>query len=315
MTWVQSIVLALLQGVTELFPISSLGHTVVLTALLGWGDLASSESFLPMVVLFHVGTATALLLYFWRDWVAIIRGFFVTAASGRLDADPNGRLAWLLIAGTIPAGLLGLFLQTPLRHLFANPLVAAACLAINGVVLLVGERARREALAHTAPESSVVAQSVRATSGVATLTAPHATQASLAASNVRSFANLGWREAILIGLAQSLALIPGISRSGVTMVAALRVGLSHEDAAAYTFLLATPIIAAAGVLEVPLLFGSPGSTLLIALVGGALSGVAAFVSTRFLMRYFEQGRLDPFGYYCIVAGLACFAYFLFVAHP
>ena len=142
MTWIQALVLALLQGVTELFPISSLGHTVLVTAFLGWGELENSPSFLPFVVVFHVGTATALFIYFWRDWIAIIRGFFVTAVAGRIDADPNGRVAWLLIAGTIPAGLLGVFLETPLKHLFANPLISATFLAINGVILLIGERAR-----------------------------------------------------------------------------------------------------------------------------------------------------------------------------
>jgi undecaprenyl-diphosphatase len=289
MTWLQSIVLALLQGVTELFPISSLGHTVIVTALLGWGDLEESPSFLPFLVLFHVGTATALFIYFWRDWFAIIRGFVVTAIAGRLDAEPNGRLAWLLIAGTIPAGLIGLFLETPLKRLFANPVIAAAFLVVNGIVLLVGERARRRALTAHATDDPDEKVGVR-------------------------FTSLSWREAVLVGLAQALALIPGISRSGVTMVAALRVGMTHEDAAAYTFLLATPIIGAAGVLEVPQLAGSPSSTLVIALVGGVLAGVAAYLSTKFLMRYFENGRLDPFGYYCIVAGLASAAY-LRLFHP
>ena len=281
MTWLQSLVLALLQGVTELFPISSLGHTVLLTALLGWGDLETSPSFLPFLVLFHLGTATALFIYFWRDWFAIIRGFVVTAAAGRLDAEPNGRLAWLLIVGTIPAGLIGLFLETPLKRLFANPLVAAVFLIVNGVVLLVGERARRRALASEALEPDKV--------------------------GIR-FMSLGWREAVLVGLAQVLALIPGMSRSGVTMVAALRVGMTHEDAAAYTFLLATPIIGAAAVLEIPQLAGNSPSTLLIAVVGGVVSGIAAYLSTKFLMRYFEKGRLDPFGYYCIIAGALAGAY-------
>ncbi len=297
MTWVQSLVLAVLQGVTELFPISSLGHTVIVTALLGWGALESSPNFLPFLVLFHVGTATALFIYFWRDWFTIIRGFVVTAASGRLDSDPYGRVAWLLIAGTIPAGLIGLFLENPLKGLFANPVVAAVFLAINGVILLVGERARRRALAADSVPGSTVPTSTPASGGVALLEAP------AQPAQLRRFQSLSWREAILVGLAQALALIPGISRSGVTMVAALRVGMTHEDAAAYTFLLATPIIGAAAVLELPQLAGTPTSTLVIALVGGIVAGVAAFLSTHFLMRYFEKGRLDPFGYYCIVAGL------------
>ncbi|MBV9174253.1 MAG: undecaprenyl-diphosphate phosphatase [Chloroflexi bacterium] len=311
MTWTQSLVLALLQGITELFPISSLGHTVVAAALLGWGNLVVSPSFVPFLVLFHVGTAAALFIYFWRDWVAIIRGFIVTAVAGRLDADRNGRLAWLLIVGTVPAGLIGLFLENPLKSLFATPLVAAAFLALNGVVLLVGERARRRALASEPREPREprgVPPDPRTTHGVGLLTLAPEQTSSEADSAYRPFETLTWREAVLIGLAQALALIPGISRSGVTMVAALRVGMNHEEAATYTFLLATPIIAAAGVLEIPQLFGMGSATLLPALVGGVVAAVAAYLSTTFLMRYFEKGRLDPFGYYCIIVGLLSFAF-------
>lgn len=299
MTWLQSIVLALLQGVTELFPISSLGHTVVLTSLLGWGELESSPSFLPYLVLFHLGTATALFLYFLRDWIRIIRALVVTAVAGRVDADPFGRVAWLLVAGTVPAGLVGLFLQDPLKRLFATPLVAAIFLVVNGVILLVGERIRRRKLSPasyaTAAPSPTAKASPPADSVLTSAT-------SRGDERSRPLATLSLREAVLVGLAQVLALIPGISRSGVTMVAALRVGLSHEDAAAYSFLLATPIIAAAALLEVPQLIGNPTPVLVVAVAGGILAGFAAYLSTRFLMRYFENGRLDPFGYYCLAAG-------------
>jgi undecaprenyl-diphosphatase len=313
MTWLQAVVLALLQGVTELFPISSLGHTILLTALLGWTDLQNSPSFLPFIVLFHVGTAAALFIYFWRDWVALIRAFLVTAVAGRIDADPNGRAAWLLVAGTIPTGLIGLFFQTPLKQLFSNPLVAAAFLTVNGVILLVGERARRRALATAPVAAGSDAESVPGRGRAAAQTAVAARPAAAAAGGLSSFATLGWRDATLVGLSQALALLPGISRSGVTMVAALRVGMGHEEAATYTFLLATPIIGAAGLLEIPQLAGSSSSTLVTAVVGGILAGVAAYLSTRFLMRYFEKGRLDPFGYYCIVAGLASLAFL--AIHP
>jgi undecaprenyl-diphosphatase len=311
-SWLQAVVLALLQGVTELFPISSLGHTILLTALFGWTELQNSPNFLPFIVLFHVGTAAALFLYFWRDWVAIIRAFFVTALAGRLDADPNGRAAWLLVAGTIPTGLIGLFFQTPLKQLFSNPLVAATFLTINGVILLVGERARRRAIA--APlAGGGAAELVPGSGHGAAQTVLLARPADVAAGGLSPFATLSWRDAVLVGLAQALALLPGISRSGVTMVAALRIGMRHEDAATYTFLLATPIIGAAGLLEIPQLVGSPTSTLVVAVVGGILAGVAAYLSTKFLMRYFENGRLDPFGYYCIVAGLASLAFL--AIHP
>jgi undecaprenyl-diphosphatase len=298
MTWIQSIVLALIQGITELFPVSSLGHTVILTSLLGWGQLESSANFLPFLVLFHLGTAGALLIYFWRDWWRIIRALVVTSLAGRVEADPFGRAAWLVVAGTIPAGLIGLFLQGILKQLFATPVVAAIFLVVNGVILLVGERARRNAL---------VASPVKAMRTTAPGKAEPGSSLVLGAGDdptSRPLASLSLREAALVGLAQALALIPGISRSGVTMVAALQVGMDHEDAAAYTFLLATPIIAAAGLLEVPQLFPSPASALMIAVGGGVVAGIAAYMSVRFLMRYFESGRLDPFGYYCIVAGLA-----------
>ena len=302
MSWIQSLVLGLLQGVTELFPISSLGHTVVITALLGWSGLEQSPSFVPFIVLFHIGTAAALIAYFWDDWVAIVRGLVVTAVAGRLEAEPNGRVAWLLVAGTVPAGLVGFFLEKPLKALFANPLVAAAFLVVNGGILLVGEATRRRVLGTGSAASGAQASQT----GVEDADGPVRTmlRPSGAAEGLRPFETLAWREAFLVGLAQALALIPGISRSGVTMVAALRVGMSHEDAAAYTFLLATPIIGAAGLLEIPQLFGSPPDMLLAAIAGGLLAGLAAYLSTRFLMRYFERGRLDPFGYYCIVAGLA-----------
>ena len=302
MTWIQSIVLALIQGVTELFPVSSLGHTVVLTSVLGWGELQSSANFLPFLVLFHLGTAGALLIYFWRDWARIIQALFVTALAGRIDADPFGRTAWLLVAGTIPAGLIGLFLQGILKQLFATPLVAAVFLVVNGVIILVGERTRRRSMV-AAPLKSHRPTEARS---------PENRYRSVVGAgdnpSSRPLASLSLREAMLVGIAQALALIPGISRSGVTMVAALQVGMDHEDSATYTFLLATPIIAAAGLLEVPQLFPSPASTLIIAVAGGVVAGVAAYLSVRFLMRYFESGRLDPFGYYCIVAGVASLAF-------
>ena len=300
MSWIQSLVLGLLQGVTELFPISSRGHTVVITAIVGWTGLEQGPSFLPFIVLFHLGTAGALLVYFWDDWVAIVRGLVVTAVAGRLDAEPNGRVAWLLVAGTVPAGLVGFFLEKPLKALFAAPLVAAGFLVANGVILLVGEATRRRVVAgHAAPGQAPGQARVEEDGGpVRTML-----REGSAAEGLRPFETLSWREAFLVGLAQALALVPGISRSGVTMVAALRAGMSHEDAAAYTFLLATPIIGAAGLLEIPQLFGSPPDVLVIAVAGGLVAGLAAYLSTRFLMRYFEHGRLDPFGYYCVAAGL------------
>ena len=301
MTWIQAIVLALLQGASELFPISSLGHTVVVTSLLGWRQFQGSDAFLPFVVLLHVGTAAALLTFFWRDWVRIVRALITTAIAGRVDADPNGRLAWLIVAGTIPAGLVGLFLEKPLQALFNSPIVAATFLVVNGGVLLAGERLRLRA-ATAAGTATVTGGSIEVARPGQVLVAERDV-----APAERPLASLSLKEAVLVGLAQSLALIPGISRSGVTMVAGLLVGMSHEDAATFAFLLATPIIAAAGLLEIPVLFASASVSLPMALAGGVAAGIAAYLSVRFLMRYFETGRLDPFGIYCILAGVGSLA--------
>lgn len=297
MTWFQIIFLAILQGVSELFPVSSLGHTVVITHLAGWQEFESNPTFLPYVVLLHVGTATALLAFFWRDWVRIIRALIRTAIVGRIDADPHGKLAWLVVAGTIPAGLIGLFLEQPLKQLFSNPAVAATFLAVNGILMLGGERLRRRSVETSGAVVRPDGGSLEvARPGQSVLEAP-------TPDGSMPMAKLTLVSAVLIGLAQALALIPGISRSGVTMVAGLLVGLSHEDSATFAFLLATPLIAAAGLLEIPVLFAGAGAMLIPSLVGGVVAGVAAYLSVRFLMRYFETGRLDPFGYYCLLAGL------------
>ncbi len=301
MTWIQAIVLALLQGASELFPISSLGHTVVVTSLLGWRQFQGSDAFLPFVVLLHVGTAGALLTFFWRDWVRIVRALVTTAVAGRVDADPNGRLAWLIVAGTIPAGLVGLFLERPLQTLFNSPAVAASFLVVNGGVLLAGERLRVRA-AKIAGTVTVAGGSIEVARPGQVLVAERDVE-----PGQRPLASLSLKEAVLVGLAQSLALIPGISRSGVTMVAGLLVGMNHEDAATFAFLLATPIIGAAGLLEIPRLFASASVSFPMALAGGVAAGIAAYLSVRFLMRYFETGRLDPFGVYCILAGIGSLA--------
>ncbi len=277
MDWMRALFLALLQGVTELFPVSSLGHTVVIPGALGWGNLLSSEHFLPLVVTLHLGTAAALLIFFWRDWLAIIRAFFSTLAKRKIGEDPNERLAWMIIIGTIPAGLIGLIFQNPLESLFSIPELAAIFLILNGSILFLGELMRRRA-------------------------EPKTFERRKQELVFKDLNQLTWKDALFIGSMQALALIPGISRSGVTMVAGLSQGLTHKAAARFAFLLATPLILAAGVLEVPKLFGDMNA-LTIAVVGGLVAGIAAYLSTRFLMRYFEIGRLDPFAFYCWGAGL------------
>src|SRR5689334_22717511 len=238
MSYLQAIVVGLLQGVTELFPISSLGHSVLVPAWLGWDHLVSAQSasesfYLAFVVALHVATAIALLVYFRSDWVRIIRGFVRTLHTRRLET-PDERMAWLLIVATIPAGITGLVLEHSLRTLFAKPLAAAIFLTLNGVILLAGERVRRRAdVRRLAVEHPVVDEQEPG----------------------RRLDTLDFKEAGVVGIAQIGALFAGISRSGITIVAGLVRGLNHEDAARFSFLLATPIILAAGVYKIPDLAG------------------------------------------------------------
>ncbi len=341
----QILVLALLQGVTELFPISSLGHTVILPGLLGWGDLVRNQQFLPLIVALHLGTSIALVVYFWRDWYQVGRSVVVSLKQGEIRTGTQEWVGWLIIIGCIPAGLLGVTLETPLKQLFATPLVAASFLVVNGCILFVGEVLRRRAerrgtQAISAPTQRPAAspasvhgweweyvpveqqetlalpplasrQLLSARNAPSVLTAPASgTVPEPRVVQTRPLADLSWKEALLVGLAQAAALIPGISRSGVTMVAGLGVGLSHEDAARYSFLLGTPLIGAAAVLEVPQLVGLPAATLGLVLLGMGMAGVAAFLRTKFLLKYFETGRLHPFAYYCWGAGLLSLVLFL-----
>lgn len=267
------ICLSVLQGVTELFPVSSLGHTLLAPALLGVRLDRHAPALLPFLVALHLGTALALLLYFRARWIALARGF-LGSLRGRHSVD--GHLAWGLIVGTIPAGLVGLILEKPLGRLFHDLRVVALALMVNGIVLWLGGRRDRDGA-----------------------DAPAAGEPQ----------RLTLRQAALVGLAQIGALIPGFSRSGLTMVAGLQAGLSRAAAAEFSFLLGTPIILAAGVLELPKL-RHEHAQLASAMLGGLLTGVAAYLSVRFLMHYFEgRGRLASFGVYCLVAGALCLGWF------
>lgn len=275
MSLFQVLVLALLQGVTELFPVSSLGHTVILPSLLRWNVNQADPTFLAFVVLLHVGTAIALVIYFWRDWVSIVGAVLRSAIDGRLHGTPNERLGWRLIAGTVPVGLAGVLFQKQVQSLFASPRAAAAFLIVNGVIMFAGERLRRRAISAEEGRTALDRLSVRSAVG--------------------------------IGSAQILALLPGISRSGSSMVAGLLANLTHEGAARFAFLLATPVILGAGVLKIPDLFvASALPHLPVYLLGGVVSGVAAFLSVAYLMRYFRVGRLDPFAIYCAAFGILSF---------
>ena len=280
----QAIVLGLLQGVSELFPVSSLGHSVILPRLLGWNIHQNDKYFISFLVATHLATALVLLAFFWRDWVRILRGLGRSLRDRQIASDDaDAKLAWLLVVGTIPAGLLGLLLESKLRHAFASAPSAALFLMLNGALLYGAELLRRRA---PEPESGD--------------------------PDARIARRVSWRGAVGVGAAQAIALIPGFSRSGASMGGGLLVGLSNEDAARYAFLLATPIIGAAAVLKLPELLGSEGDGVRgQALVASLCSAVTAYLAVRFLMRFFETNRLTPFAIYCFLAGLAASAYFLF----
>ena len=278
LTYYQAIVIGLMQGVSELFPISSLGHTVILPQLLGWNLNQGEPFFLTFLVATHLATALVLLGFFWQDWWQIIKGLGRSLAQRQIRADDYyARLGWLLVVGTIPAGILGLLFQEKLQLLFASARIAAFVLIFNGLLLYGAELLRRHA-----PEDQ---------------------------GQTRAYQRLGkldWVQAVKVGLAQIIALIPGFSRSGSTIAGGLLVGLSHEDAAKFSFLLATPIIGAAAALKLPDLFFAENHPLIgPALIGAACAAIAAYLSIKFLMKYFRTNKITPFSVYCFSAGVIC----------
>jgi undecaprenyl-diphosphatase len=282
MTYFQALFLALIQGVTELFPVSSLGHAVIVPALLDWQVNLHDVGFLPFLVMLHLGTGTALLLYFRRDWLEMAEGVLGRGAA----VNQHRRLFTLLVIGTIPAILIGGLLEGLFRYLFGSPSCASIFLILNGVMLFYGEKKiKPPAIPKTLEQLTV-------------------------------------KEALLIGACQCAALFPGISRSGITILAGLGIGLDAKAAARFSFLLATPIIIGAGVLEVPKLLHANGSgptgMLGMALIAGLVAGVTAYLATAFLMRYFAKNRdthevtaLAPFGRYCLIAGTLALLWALF----
>lgn len=272
-------VLAVLQGVSELFPISSLGHTVLIPRLLHWQVDERDESFLAFVVVLHLGTALALLVFYRDTWAGIVRAFVASIARGRFGASRDEKLAWLLVVGTIPVGILGVLFQQSVRSLFASPIPVAIFLMINALVMFAGEELRRRQAAQPGREA-------------------------------RPIESLTWAQSAGIGVAQSCALLPGISRSGASIVAGLLADLDHEDAATYSFLLATPVILLASILEIPDLF-APGVAIgpVEAISGCVVAGLTAYASVAFLTRYFQHNDLRPFGWYCLIAGGAALVLF------
>jgi len=266
--------LAVLQGTSELFPVSSLGHTVLVPALLHWNIDRSAPTFLAFVVALHLGTAIALVVFYRDDWIRIVRALVASVARGELSGDADERVGWLLVVGTVPVAILGVFLEKPVRTFFGSTALVAGFLILNAFVMFAGEALRR-----------------RAESG-----------------ETRPLETLPWRDGAAVGFAQSFALLPGISRSGVSIVAGLLCGLSHAAAARFSFLLATPVIAAAALLEIPKLL-APGAHEVLAqsAAGGVLAAATAYASVAFLTRWFKAHDLRPFGWYCLIVGALALA--------
>jgi len=279
MSLVQAVAFGFLQGVTELFPISSLGHSVILPGLLRWRVDQDANAFLTFLVATHFATALVLFAFYWKDWRRILAGLARSLRHGALGGSPDdleARLGWLLVLSTVPAGLVGLVLEKPARQLFVSPRLAAAFLVLNGVLLFGADRLRRRA-----KPVDVIAD-----------------------PDHRIAVELTWWQAVRVGLLQILALLPGFSRTGSTIAGSLLVGLSHEDALRYSFLLATPIIGAAAALKLPrLLLSGSSPALAVAAVGAVAAAVAAYLSVKFLTRHFRTRTLRPFAIYCAVAGV------------
>lgn len=272
LTPLQAMLMGLLQGVAELFPISSLGHIVILPELIGWKVDQHDPLFLSFIVATHLATALVLLGFYWQDWVRIVRGLFRSLQNRRIDSsDTYAKIGWLLVVSTIPAGVLGILFEEKLKDLFASPRPAALFLLLNGLLLLGAEFLRRRS-----PRSD--------------------------GQNDTHLAQMSWWSAVKIGLLQCLALLPGFSRTGATLSGGLLSNLSHESAARYSFLLATPIILAAAMLKIPeLAFSTPQAVGTIVL-GALCAACSAYVAVRFLTKYLRTNTLVPFAIYCCIAG-------------
>jgi undecaprenyl-diphosphatase len=277
LTSLQAALLGLLQGVSELFPISSLGHSIILPGLLGWSIDRNANNFLTFLVATHFATALVLFFFYLDDWVRIIGGMLRSIWTRSLRGDPDARLGWLLVVGTVPAGMLGLLFEKRLQRLFVSPAYVAGFLLLNGVLLYGAEILRKRA------------------AGAGAVSDP----------DQRIAVEISWWQSAKVGVMQVMALLPGFSRTGSTIAGGLMVGMAHEDALRFSFLLATPIIAAAAVLKLPALFVSANRAAIdAALLGGGCAAVAAYLSVKFLTRYFKTRTLTPFAIYCVLAGLS-----------
>jgi undecaprenyl-diphosphatase len=330
LTYLEAAVVGLVQGISEMFPVSSLGHNVLIPAIIGgsWAsdlNVSQAESpYLAFIVGLHVATAIALLIYFWRDWIRIIGGFFTSIRDRRVRTEDQ-KLAWMIVVATIPVGIVGLLFEHAFRVIFGKPILAGIFLAVNGVILIAGERYRSRAskaadaaiaderdprlIPAREPELVTAGRGPAGSHARARARDPRQQEQAEAIQADRRLARMSYPQATLVGSAQILALLAGISRDGVTMVAGMGRGLSREDAARFAFLLATPVILAAGALKIPDLFGPLGQGIRgQILLGSVLSGVGAYLSVRFLLRYLRTRTLTPFGVYCLIAGVASVLY-------
>src|SRR5581483_10238918 len=281
LTFYQALILGIGQGISELFPISSLGHSVLLPQILKWQIDQSNDNFLIFLVATHFATAIILFLFYLKDWILIIGGVIRSLFKRNLKDNYYGRLGWLIILGTAPAGLLGLLFQKKIQNILAVPLLVAVVLILNGMMLWWAEIIRNR-------------NNVRTTEG-----------------GDERLSKMRWSSSLWIGLSQSLALIPGFSRTGTTMAGGLLAGYHHEDAARFSFLLTTPLILAAAILKLPALFKIADPALLMTVTIGSVSAaIAAYFSVRFLIRFFKSKTLKPFAIYCVAAGIICLIIFL-----
>lgn len=314
----QALFIGALQGVSELFPVSSLAHTILIPALLNWGIDQEANNFLSFVVALHLATAIALVIYFWREWREVVLAYVGSVQRRKLVYDEASKFAWLLVAGTVVVGAFGLVFEKQLRKFFEDPKfswLVAVFLILNGGVMLYGEYLRKRSGRVGVATLTPLKTKSAVTSGaiVSTETAPgfqtEVTELAMAANGqLRRVEQLSFVEGGVIGGSQLLALFPGISRSGVTMMSGLLARLSHEQAARFSFMLATPVIGLAALLKLPDLFKPEARDMLgTTALAAVLAGITAYLSIRFLMRYFETKRLSPFGYYCMGFGLFALA--------
>jgi undecaprenyl-diphosphatase len=308
----QALALGALQGVAELFPISSLAQTILIPALLGWNLNQKDSNFLSFVVALHLATALALLIFFWKDWRKVVMAFLGCFTRGKLVYDRESKFAWLLVAGTVIVGAIGYAGEKKLRSFFEDPAmtwIVAVILVGNGFVMLLADIMKLRIL-NKPPTEMEHAPDLAMHAALVGRPVSLKSPSKGAAPEIRKHAeDLSFPEATAVGAAQTLALLPGISRSGVTIIGGLFAGLTYEEASRFAFMLATPVIGLAALLKVPALFKPDAKPILhLAIYGSIVSFIAAYLSVRFLMKYFHNNRLAPFGYFCIVFGVAAAIY-------